>query len=316
MKLVELSCPACGAQMQVNTELKSCVCNFCGKQMIIDDEIRKIEVDQSEAFGYGFEKGRMDVLKGEADKGLIDMVSRIKNHIEEKKRLEGELSDKLNEKNRLYGEREKKDVKEFGIAAYIGIMVALIALMVCYQDTELILKFLAVVGAVALDAFIFYYVKEDMKKKEAIRIEGIDRRLGELENDLDKTKAKLEKLEDEGREINMDIIPNAYRNSDALDYMRSSLASGRAMSINQACALYDEEKRHRDMIKQQQEQMELQRQQIEELRRLREAEADDDDEEHDSGMGKQVAQAALAAGTTIIAGKVAGKVVKNILKNL
>ena len=87
MKLVELSCPSCGAQMQVNPELKCCTCNFCGKQMIIDDEIRKIEVDQSEAFGYGFEKGRMDVLKGEADKGLIDMVSRIKSHIEEKKRL-------------------------------------------------------------------------------------------------------------------------------------------------------------------------------------------------------------------------------------
>jgi len=312
MKLVELSCPSCGAQMQVNTELKSCTCNFCGKQMIIDDEIRKIEVDQSEAFGYGFEKGRMDVLKGEADKGLVDIVSRIKRHIEEKKRLESELSEKLNEKNRLYGEREKKDVKEFGIAAYIGMMVALIALMVCFQDTELILKFLAVVGAVALDAFIFYYVKEDTKKKEAIRIEGIDRRLKELEGELDKTKGKLEKIEAKEREIDLDIIPNAYRNSDALDYMRSSLAAGRAMSINQACALYDEEKRHRDMIEQQRAQMELQRQQIEELRRLREAEEDDDDEERDSGVGKQVAQAALSVGTTVIA----GKVVKNILKNL
>ena len=161
--------------------------------------------------------------------------------------------------------------------------------MVCFQDTELVLKFLAVVGAVALDAFIIYYAKEDSQKTEA-----------------------------EGRELNIDVIPAEYRNSDALEYMRSSLVSGRAMSINQACALYDEEKRHRDMIKQQQAQMELQRQQIEELRRLHEAERnyDDDDEERDSGVGKQVAQAALAAGTTIIAGKVAGKVVKNILKNL
>lgn len=36
MKLITLTCPKCGAQMEVNTELEAIICNYCGNKMLID----------------------------------------------------------------------------------------------------------------------------------------------------------------------------------------------------------------------------------------------------------------------------------------
>lgn len=39
MKLITLTCPKCGAQMEVNTELEAIICNYCGNKMLIDREV-------------------------------------------------------------------------------------------------------------------------------------------------------------------------------------------------------------------------------------------------------------------------------------
>lgn len=39
MKLITLTCPKCGAQMEVNPELEAIICNYCGNKMLIDGEI-------------------------------------------------------------------------------------------------------------------------------------------------------------------------------------------------------------------------------------------------------------------------------------
>ena len=35
MKLITLTCPKCGAQMEVNPELEAIICNYCGNKMLI-----------------------------------------------------------------------------------------------------------------------------------------------------------------------------------------------------------------------------------------------------------------------------------------
>ena len=37
VKLVELSCPSCGASIQVGADRKECFCSFCGAKAILDD---------------------------------------------------------------------------------------------------------------------------------------------------------------------------------------------------------------------------------------------------------------------------------------
>lgn len=43
MKLIKLECSNCGANLEVNEELKNIFCNYCGQNYVLDDEIIKVE---------------------------------------------------------------------------------------------------------------------------------------------------------------------------------------------------------------------------------------------------------------------------------
>ena len=58
MKLVSMTCPSCGANIQVDTEKKLCFCMYCGAQVLIDDEKHHVVYDNAEESGYQFEIGR------------------------------------------------------------------------------------------------------------------------------------------------------------------------------------------------------------------------------------------------------------------
>ena len=58
MKLIDTTCPHCGAQMQINTEQRQAKCEHCGATLLIDDEAEHVRYDNAEEAGYNFEKGR------------------------------------------------------------------------------------------------------------------------------------------------------------------------------------------------------------------------------------------------------------------
>lgn len=58
MRLIDIQCPSCGANMKANSELKKAVCNFCGHEILIDDEKIDISISNGEQFGYEQELGR------------------------------------------------------------------------------------------------------------------------------------------------------------------------------------------------------------------------------------------------------------------
>ena len=58
MKLVELSCPHCGAHLKVDPSNKQATCEHCGAALLIDDEVQRVQYDNAEEAGYKFEKGR------------------------------------------------------------------------------------------------------------------------------------------------------------------------------------------------------------------------------------------------------------------
>ncbi len=77
MKLVDLICPGCGAELKVNSELKKCNCNFCGREFIIDDEINKNEITNGRELGFQQEQGRQDAVESSREK-LLNMLSEAK----------------------------------------------------------------------------------------------------------------------------------------------------------------------------------------------------------------------------------------------
>lgn len=44
MKLLKLECPSCGAQLEINGDLKKFTCNYCGKISLLDEEIINVNV--------------------------------------------------------------------------------------------------------------------------------------------------------------------------------------------------------------------------------------------------------------------------------
>lgn len=58
MKLIDLTCPKCGAQLKVDASKQQVYCQYCGARLLVDDEIRGYRIDNAEDMGYQFEKGR------------------------------------------------------------------------------------------------------------------------------------------------------------------------------------------------------------------------------------------------------------------
>ena len=58
MKLIDTTCPKCGANLRVNADRQSAFCEYCGAELLIDDEVQHLQIDNAESAGYAFEKGR------------------------------------------------------------------------------------------------------------------------------------------------------------------------------------------------------------------------------------------------------------------
>lgn len=58
MRLINMSCPNCGSQLQIDLDNKQASCPYCGNTLLIDDGVQHIQYDNAENAGYEFEKGR------------------------------------------------------------------------------------------------------------------------------------------------------------------------------------------------------------------------------------------------------------------
>ena len=59
MKLVELKCKNCGANLKVPENQTNITCEFCNTTFHLDDEVQHIQYDNMQQSGYEFEKGRI-----------------------------------------------------------------------------------------------------------------------------------------------------------------------------------------------------------------------------------------------------------------
>jgi|GEM_PF-2231191 len=58
MRLINMTCPNCGSQLQIDADNKQAKCQYCGNALLIDDGVQHIQYDNAEEAGYRFEKGR------------------------------------------------------------------------------------------------------------------------------------------------------------------------------------------------------------------------------------------------------------------
>lgn len=63
MKLFSVTCPHCGGKLDISPNSKMVTCEYCHCDFIIDDEIKRMRLDNAEQAGYHFEKGRQRALQ-------------------------------------------------------------------------------------------------------------------------------------------------------------------------------------------------------------------------------------------------------------
>ena len=62
MKIINQTCPKCGANLKTTETGGSAFCEYCGAEVILDDEKVHVQYDNAEEAGYSFEKGRQRAI--------------------------------------------------------------------------------------------------------------------------------------------------------------------------------------------------------------------------------------------------------------
>lgn len=65
LRLIPLTCPACGATLSIDAERTMATCPHCGRAYLMDDETEHVSHENGYAFGYDFERGRMQAREGD-----------------------------------------------------------------------------------------------------------------------------------------------------------------------------------------------------------------------------------------------------------
>lgn len=81
MKLFSVTCPKCGGKLDVTPNSKMVTCEYCKCDFLIDEEIKRMRLDNAEQAGYDFEKGRQRALE--------DIAKEKKRTLQERERKNG-----------------------------------------------------------------------------------------------------------------------------------------------------------------------------------------------------------------------------------
>lgn len=63
MKLFSVTCPKCGGKLEVTPNSKIVTCEYCNCDFKLDEEKKRLHLDNAEQVGYEFEKGRQRALQ-------------------------------------------------------------------------------------------------------------------------------------------------------------------------------------------------------------------------------------------------------------
>ena len=109
MELINLKCPQCGANLQVNGSLSQVFCNYCGAKISIPKPLGLVAEDAKE-LGFQFERGRMEA-HSTTNKELANRIKALIPHLSKIDRLGKESQELMQIISNLETECEKKRSK-------------------------------------------------------------------------------------------------------------------------------------------------------------------------------------------------------------
>ena len=230
MKLIDLTCPGCGAVIKVNSELSRGLCNFCGKEFIIDDEVQRMEIVNGKELGFQ-QQGRLEAVEKNREALLTDLQEAL-----QVQKDYDELSRALLRKKRTYKQKGNTSGTEIAIVV-IGIVIAcilgqIISGYIPIEGLDMLPTYITGILLIPIGMFVAALIKNGRKNNE----QTCNLLLAEIEELELKWKETEEKYEEK-----IAIIPKDYRNISAIDSFYKFVSNRRADDLKQAVNLYEEE---------------------------------------------------------------------------
>lgn len=273
MNIVSYQCPNCSAQLRVDPENENIKCDYCGSTLWLENAFSPAMQEKA------LEK-RADRL-AEKILSLIEPVKRLKTLNSQRDILCREVP-RYKKKSELANSSAGKYIPyAAGIAVllFFLIMAVMVGSFGCF-----------VFGAIA-GAVCFLCVRTNMNQYIVLS-ERKEKMYAEVCTEIDQIK----------KENDFSILPFKYQNEDAMPFFADSLKSRRALTLQQAVNLYEDELQKREMKALQQEQIELQKAQIREMKNNKKNGKESKDKGGDINInidGLAAAGGLLAAGLTV-----------------
>ncbi|MBR4779990.1 MAG: hypothetical protein IK014_01370 [Lachnospiraceae bacterium] len=152
MKLIELKCPACGAEMKVNSDINRVICVYCGKEMLVDNGVTELVIANGYDYGYEQEMGR---LKAQED----FRIEQQKREDEEKEEAERLLKEKQEQEIQHLEEekarKKKKWVPWFWSTVILGAVGLLLVALGGFTNAASIVGIVIVIVAFCTAYFVY-----------------------------------------------------------------------------------------------------------------------------------------------------------------
>lgn len=252
MKIIEISCPSCGASLNAREDESRVICEFCGGTVVVED---------SKQEGFNHEMGAIKARASVSDQ-LANTIDELANPLIYYKQVVTETE--ALKKQLASFEKQLKFCQNGGklITYVIASFIALIILLILCAAKAPILMFLFM-GIIA--ACMFPVVGACVLQYEQNMIDGIDttsKSIAAHENTIHKY--------DEILAAHKDIsIPVKYRTPRAMKFISEAVRGQKANSVEHAISQYDDLLMREKSIALQEEQIRLQQQQINETKKLR-----------------------------------------------
>ncbi len=229
MKLVTLSCPKCNAQLQVNEDLTHAICNYCGYHFLIDDESQKVDVRVKNAreVGRELEYGRRSAGSNQE---LANEVGAMMEPLAKISELSPQI-DRITKVVEVYKKKTKNDKSTFGkLLPWIWCAGLFVLFLAGGSDSGSILETILTALFIGLTAAGITYLVQYSHKSS---LKGSMSTLSRLTKEMEANQQALQ-----GHDI--EIIPPDYRNRVAMSFIYNALRNQRAMTMQEAVNLYED----------------------------------------------------------------------------
>lgn len=123
-KLIDMTCPHCGAALHIDKDLEYAYCQYCGTKFLVKDETVHIKYDNSEQAGYEYESGKLRAQEEYRQRRIAEQQEQQRIIHE---RMVQAQNDKIKEQNNAADKHRRNQIAAVCAGIFGGLVLALIS---------------------------------------------------------------------------------------------------------------------------------------------------------------------------------------------